>query len=114
TDKEYISEEVQKAIDDSVKQVFGIKDDSSQVTITYNKDKVNLWTQQIIDYTIRGLNKLGKHFKYCVTAILQQTNHAGISVQITAYQDTATDGSLIQCYEINDIYAIVSVFAMAV
>jgi len=67
--REFISEEVQKAIDDvtitiityhrkkcsmkcfmyelfykSIRQVFGFKEEPSAVTVTYNKDKVNVWT----------------------------------------------------------------------
>jgi len=28
----------------SIRQVFGFKEEPSAVTVTYNKDKVNVWT----------------------------------------------------------------------
>jgi dynein light chain Tctex-type 1 len=65
----------------SIHQVFGIKEnENTNVNIIYARDKVNTWTNQIIDYTIRGLSKLGKPFKYCCTCILQQNNGAGFIV----------------------------------
>jgi dynein light chain Tctex-type 1 len=46
----------------------------------YDKNKVNEWSKKIIDDCIKGLSKLGKPFKYCVTCVLSQHNGAGLNV----------------------------------
>ncbi len=46
--------------------------------IVYNRDKVNMWCGQIIDYCIKELAKLNKWVKYVVTCIIMQRNGAGL------------------------------------
>jgi hypothetical protein len=45
----------------------------------YNKEKATPQVNQLIDGAIRGLCKLNKPFKYCVTAVLMQNNGAGMN-----------------------------------
>jgi len=115
-DQEFISEQVIKAIDDAIYASFGIKenDPNQQITTMYTKDKVNLWCSKIIDESVRGLSKLNKPFKYCITCIIQQTTDAGMSVNAAAYYDNNTDGFVNCQKEINDIVVLVSVFAMGI
>ena len=81
-----------KIIDDSINNLFGIKEGESDrnVNAIYNKDKANAQVNQLIDVVIRGLCKLNKPFKYCVTSILMQNNGAQM--------DTARNLGLIQCW----------------
>ena len=44
----------------------------------YQREKVNQWTQQIIENCIKELAKLNKPTKYIVTCIIQQNNGAGL------------------------------------
>ena len=40
-------------------------------SIEYQREKVNQWSQQIIEGCIKDLAKLQKEFKYVVTCIIQ-------------------------------------------
>ena len=64
-DMDFNSEEVQKIAQQAVEVV--IKGDQN---IAYQKDKVNQWSQQIIESCIKDLAKLQKPFKYAVTCII--------------------------------------------
>ena len=75
-----------KISEQAVNQVIG------NVNNVYQRDKVNQWSQQIIEIIIKELAKLSKLFKYVVTCIIQQNNGAGIQSAATAFWDTKTDG----------------------
>jgi dynein light chain Tctex-type 1 len=85
-DQDFNSEQVQKITENAVQAVIG------GTQLVYQRDKVNQWTQQIIEQIIKELAKLCKNFKYVVTCIIQQNNGAGIQSAATAYWDTKTDG----------------------
>lgn len=61
---EFSSEDVQKIAEEAVNNVIG----SDQ--IEYQREKVNQWSQQIIESCIKDLAKLNKKFKYVVTCII--------------------------------------------
>ncbi len=67
--------------------MFGIKEnENNQINVFYNKEKVNSWCGQIMDYALRNLsNKLNKPFKYCMTTIIQQNNGAGLLTSCKIY-----------------------------
>jgi len=79
--KEFISEEVVKILEDSVNNLFGIKEENAdkEHNAPYNKEKATAQVNQLIDVAIRGLCKLNKPFKYCVTAVMMQNNGAGLN-----------------------------------
>jgi dynein light chain Tctex-type 1 len=86
-DEELVMEDVREAIRLSIGNVFGQRD-----SMPYNPDKVNSWSQQIIDFTLRELVKLAKPFKYVVTCVIMQSNGSGLQSAAAAYWDTDTDG----------------------
>jgi len=61
---EFNSEDVQRIAEEAVNNVIG----SDQ--IEYQREKVNQWSQQIIESCIKDLAKLNKKFKYVVTCII--------------------------------------------
>ena len=63
-ENEFNSEDVQRIAEEAVNNVIG----SDQ--IEYQRDKVNQWSQQIIESSIKELAKLNKKFKYVVTCII--------------------------------------------
>ena len=81
TQKEFISEEVMKIMDDAVNNLFGIREESQEKNIMapYSKEKANANIDNLIDFVIRGLCKLNKPFKYSVTGLLMQNNGAGLN-----------------------------------
>lgn len=74
-----------KIIDDSVNNLFGVKEGEmdKQINAVYNKEKTTAQVNQLIDVTIRGLCKLNKPFKYIVTAVLMQNNGAQMDTACT-------------------------------
>lgn len=79
--KEFISEEVMKILDDAVNNLFGIREEHADkdVNAIYNKEKANININNLIDFVIRGLCKLNKPFKYSVTGLIMQNNGAGLN-----------------------------------
>ena len=63
-DQDFNSEQVQKIAENALQAVIGSNN------LTYNLEKVNQWTQQIIEQCIKELAKLNKQFKYMVTCII--------------------------------------------
>ena len=63
-DTEFNSEQVTKIAQNVVENVIGGEN------IIYQRDKVNQWSQQIIEGIIKDLAKLNKQFKYVVTCII--------------------------------------------
>ena len=63
-DQDFNSEQVQKIAENALQAVIGSNN------LTYNREKVNQWTQQIIEQCIKELAKLNKQFKYMVTCII--------------------------------------------
>jgi len=55
---------VQRITENAVQAVIG------GTQLVYQRDKVNQWTQQIIEQIIKELAKLCKNFKYVVTCII--------------------------------------------
>ena len=63
-DTEFNSEQVTQIAQNVVENVIGGEN------IIYQRDKVNQWSQQIIEGIIKDLAKLNKQFKYVVTCII--------------------------------------------
>jgi dynein light chain Tctex-type 1 len=63
-DQDFNSQQVTQITENAVQAVIG----GNQ--LVYQRDKVNQWTQQIIEQCIKELAKLCKNFKYVVTCII--------------------------------------------
>ena len=73
-DMDFNSQEVQDIAKAAVELVVKSGGDN----IAYQKDKVNQWSQVIIESCIKDLCKLQKPFKYSVTCIIMQNNGSGL------------------------------------
>ena len=82
--------------------------------IEYQRDKVNQWSQQIIEMCIKELARLNKKFKYVVTCIIQQNNGAAIASAATAFWDTKSDGLISVQLGQPTYICIVTVFCMQI
>ncbi|KAK7605370.1 hypothetical protein V9T40_007228 [Parthenolecanium corni] len=60
---------------------------------TYQQNKVNMWTTQVVDTVLQSLAKLNKPFKYIVTSTIMQKNGAGLHSASSCFWDNNTDGS---------------------
>ncbi|CAE8594707.1 unnamed protein product [Polarella glacialis] len=102
-ENEFVSEQVNEIVKSAITKTLG----SAQ----YNKDRVSIWSGQIIDECLKELAKLNKPFKYVVTSIIMQKNGAPMHTGLALYWDTKTDGT--SCVQVgNDTMdCITTVFA---
>lgn len=98
-------EKVSQTIKDIVERNIGVN--------SYQHNKVNRWTADIVDQILNDLTKSDKPFKYIVQAVIMQKNGAGLHTASSCYWDNSTDGSCTVRWENKHLYAIVSVFGLA-
>ena len=107
-ENEFNSIDVQRIAEEAVNNIIGADD------CEYQRDKVNQWSQQIIEACIKELAKLQKKFKYVVTCIIQQNNGAAIASAATAFWDTKSDGLISVQLGQPTYICIVTVFCMQI
>ena len=107
-ENEFNPTQIQKLAQGAVEAAVG----SDQ--ITYQKDKVNKWCQDIIETSIIELAKLSKQFKYAVTCIIVQNNGSGLQTAATAYWDTKNDGLMSVQHYSPTFHCILTIFCMAI
>ena len=107
-ENEFNSIDVQRIAEEAVNNVIGSDE------IEYQREKVNQWSQQIIECCIKDLAKLNKKFKYVVTCIIQQNNGAAIASAATAFWDTKSDGLISVQLGQPTYICIVTVFCMQI
>ena len=108
-DKDFDSEQVKNLAEKAMKQLV-----DGQDAVVYQREKVNQWCQQIIDFLIKELAKLDKPFKYAVTCIIQERNGSGIQTAATAFWQSDTDGLISVQMNPPTFICIVTVFALAI
>ncbi|CAF3950914.1 unnamed protein product [Rotaria magnacalcarata] len=84
-DSSFVIDEVSNIIKDTIERIIGGN--------SYQHNKVNRWTADIVDHVLTELTKLGKPFKYIVQAVIMQKNGAGLHTASSCYWDNTTDGS---------------------
>lgn len=83
-DAEFLVEDVETIVKNALQTTLS--------EVQYDHEKVAAWTNQVIDACLKGLQGLGKPFKYVVTCILMQKNGAGLHTAAGAFWDTKKDG----------------------
>lgn len=107
-----MQEETQFVVDD----VSKIIKEAIEVSIggnTYQHNKVNQWTSNVVEGCLGNLTKLQKPYKYIVTCTIMQKNGAGLHTASSCFWDNVTDGSCTVRWENKTMYCIVSVFGLA-
>lgn len=64
-DTSFVIDEVSNIIKDTIEKIIGGN--------SYQHNKVNRWTADIVDHVLTELTRLGKPFKYIVQAVCQTT-----------------------------------------
>ena len=107
-DDEFNSQQIQEIMKNQLDNIIGSPD------MTYQRDKVNQWTQQIIEGCLKELVKLNKQFKYAVTCVFQQNNGAGLYSAATTHWNEKSDGLSSVCYTHSSYTCILTVFGMQI
>lgn len=112
-----------KILDDAVNNLFGIREEHAdkEVNAIYNKEKADANINNLIDFVIRGLCKLNKPFKYCVTGLLMQNNGSALNTcckiwinAAMAFNDPNTDGAVTLQREVGQNIAVLTIFAFQI
>uniref|UniRef100_A0AAQ4S7C4 Dynein light chain Tctex-type 1 n=1 Tax=Gasterosteus aculeatus aculeatus TaxID=481459 RepID=A0AAQ4S7C4_GASAC len=80
----------------------------------YQHNRVNQWTNLVLEQCLSQLTKLWKPFKYIVTCIILQKNGAGLQTASSCFWDNTSDGSCVERWENKSMYCIVTVFGVAI
>eukprot|EP01116_Phalansterium_solitarium_P000725 TRINITY_DN10579_c0_g1_i1.p3 TRINITY_DN10579_c0_g1~~TRINITY_DN10579_c0_g1_i1.p3 ORF type:complete len:114 (-),score=38.68 TRINITY_DN10579_c0_g1_i1:355-696(-) len=102
----FVVEDVQNIIKESV--------ESTLQNTVYNHSKVPQWTSNVVEQCLKRLSALNKPFKYVVTCIIMQKNGAGLHTASSCFWDNTSDGSCSHRWENKNMYAITSVFGLAI
>lgn len=102
----FVVEEVRYIIQESVEATIGGN--------TYQHNRVNQWTANVVEQCLSQLGKQGKPFKYIVTCVIMQKTGAGLQTGNACFWDNTTDGSCTVRWENESMYCIVTVFGLAI
>jgi len=102
----FVVDEVSMIIKESVENAIGVN--------MYQHNKVNQWTSNIVEQCLKRLTALNKPFKYVVSVVMLQKTGAGLHTASSCFWDNNTDGSCTVRWENKTMYAIVSVFGLAI
>jgi len=81
--------------------------------ISYNPEKVNDCSNNIIDSSLKGLQSLNRPYKYAITATLMQKNGAGLVSACSTFWEAKSDGLCKVTWQNNTMNCLVVVFGMA-
>ncbi|CAF0985984.1 unnamed protein product [Adineta steineri] len=104
-DSSFDIDQVSNIVEQAVERVIGAN--------SYQQNKINRWTVDVVDQTLTDLTGLQKPFKYIVQAVIMQKNGAGLHTASSCYWNNTTDGSCTVRWENKHVYAIVSVFGLS-
>ena len=83
---EFVLEDVETIIKQALQATFS-------ADTVYDPEKVNAWTNTMVEQSLRGLLGQNKPFKYVVTAIIVQKNGAGLHTAAGTFWDGKKDGA---------------------
>jgi Tctex-1 family len=128
---EFVPDEIIRVINEAFLKVFGLdtrtesadpqfkdneikneKDRQQIASIVFNKAKVNGWCSALIDSCIKGLIKMNRKFKYVVTCVCHQITGAQMVTYNSCFYDSSTDGQLSRSITINDVYIVITIYAL--
>mmetsp|Transcript_14759 Transcript_14759/g.37890 ORF Transcript_14759/g.37890 Transcript_14759/m.37890 type:complete len:80 (+) Transcript_14759:41-280(+) len=76
--------------------------------------KVDGWTANIVEQTLKKLSALGKPFKYIVSVVILQKTGTGLHTASSCFWDNQTDGSCTVRWENKTMYVVTSVFGLGI
>ena len=79
-------------------------------TEKWQPKKVDGWTKDLIESTLKLLAETKKPFKYIVTCIIMQKTGGGLSSSYSALWDTSRDGASGVQFDNGNLYCVISLF----
>jgi len=80
----------------------------------YKPQKVNDWSNNLIDSSLKELQSLNKPFKYAITTTIMQKNGAGMVCASSTYWDQCKDGLCKVNWENETMHCAVVVYGLSV
>mmetsp|Transcript_5387 Transcript_5387/g.7282 ORF Transcript_5387/g.7282 Transcript_5387/m.7282 type:complete len:120 (+) Transcript_5387:170-529(+) len=99
-------DEMDTVIRESVESTLG--------TAAFQHNKVNPWTSNIVEGSLKRLAALNKPFKYIVTCALLQKSGGGMHIASTSLWDDKTDAKMTIMWENGTMHCIVTVYWLAI
>jgi dynein light chain Tctex-type 1 len=81
---EFLVEDVETIIKGALQSVLS--------DTTWDPAKIGTWANMVEEAVLKGLQGLGRGFKYVATVVLMQKNGAGLHTAAGAFWDTKKDG----------------------
>ena len=78
--------------------------------VRWNPKKVDGWTKDIIEFTLKSLAELKKPYKFIVTATIMQKTGGGLSAAFSAVWDNSRDGTFSMKNENDTLMCITTVY----
>lgn len=82
--------------------------------VSFNSEKVNDWSNNIIDTSLKALQALNRPYKYSITTILMEKNGACLVSACSSYWDERCDGLCKVSWQNNTMHCLVTVYGMSV
>lgn len=79
-------EEVETVIKGALVNIFA--------DVAFDPERVSAWTNAVLEQVLKGLQAMGKNYKYIISAIILQKNGAGLHTAAGVYWDSKKDGAL--------------------
>lgn len=76
----------------------------------WNPKKVDGWTKDIIETTLKSLGEMKKPFKYIVTCVIMQRTGAGLTSSFSALWDNMRDGAFAVPFDNENLHCVTTVY----
>jgi len=81
----FIVEDVEQVIKSALVNIFA--------DVAYDAEKVSGWSNAVLEQTLKGLQAMGKNYKYVISTIIVQKNGAGLHTAAGLFWDGQKDGA---------------------
>ena len=100
-----------------------IKDQLKNIVITtilyelkgkkYSNTECEIYSQRIPNFILKEITEQCKNFKYLINCMISKKSKRKVHISSSWHWNSATDGTLVECWENENLYCVVTVFAVA-
>lgn len=84
-EQSFVVEDVESVIKTALVNIFA--------DVSYDAERMSGWTNAVLEQVLKGLQLMGKNYKYIISAIITQKNGAGLHTAAGLYWDSNKDGA---------------------
>ena len=102
------------SIKDQLKDVIVSSIDAELKGKEYSTKDCPAYAHQISESIVKQLPEKSKDFKYSVTCIILNKSEGGLHMSSSCYWNASTDGNIVERWENETMYCIVTLFGFAI